>query len=172
MPTVPKRLRELDAAIDAVLASYAGNLEIDNLELAALPNERAVIEALDHLKHVLFEGFTARAACSTREPARGLAEPCMPPTASSSSRSSAPPAGRALDGPERPELPAGAGEEVVLSLSATYPSSGASSTPTFAPRTRATPPPRTIEEVVFSYPSIEAIVAYRIAHRLFLAGVP
>ena len=29
-----------------------------------------------------------------------------------------------------------------------------------------------MEEIVFSYPSIEAIVSYRIAHRLFRAGVP
>ena len=62
MRTQPKRFREVDDAIDAVFASYSGTLEIDNLESAALPNKRAVIDALDRLKQVIFMGFY-----STRE---------------------------------------------------------------------------------------------------------
>src|SRR5205085_12273296 len=34
------------------------------------------------------------------------------------------------------------------------------------------PAAKNVEEIVFAYPSLEAIVAYRIAHRLCLAGVP
>src|SRR4051794_38124968 len=66
MATQPKRLQELEAAIDGVAASYTGSLEIDNLESAALPNKRAVIEATDHVKHALFMGFY-----STRALTRG-----------------------------------------------------------------------------------------------------
>jgi hypothetical protein len=43
----------LDAAIDAVTASYDGPLEINNLESAALPNKRAVVEAFNHLVPVV-----------------------------------------------------------------------------------------------------------------------
>ena len=46
MATEPKRSRELEDAIDGVLASYTGKLEIDNLESAALPNKRAVVERI------------------------------------------------------------------------------------------------------------------------------
>jgi serine O-acetyltransferase len=34
------------------------------------------------------------------------------------------------------------------------------------------PAAKNVEEIVFSYPSLEAIVAYRIANRLYRAGVP
>ena len=57
MDTEPKRFRELETAIDAVFESYTGKLEIDNLESAALPNKRAVTDAVESLKHVIFMGF-------------------------------------------------------------------------------------------------------------------
>ena len=47
----------LEAIIDAVAGSYTGEHEIDSLESAALPNRRAIIEALNHLKPVIFMGF-------------------------------------------------------------------------------------------------------------------
>src|SRR5690242_4069094 len=52
----PLRYELLEAAVDNVTASYDGKA-IDNLESAALPNRRAVIEALNHLKPVVFMGF-------------------------------------------------------------------------------------------------------------------
>src|SRR5262245_19849132 len=51
------RYSELEAAVDRLAASYGENREIDNLESAALPNRRAVIEALNHLKPVIYLGF-------------------------------------------------------------------------------------------------------------------
>src|SRR5688500_17695087 len=53
----PKRFRELEQAIDDAVASYSGKLEIDNLESAALPNKRAVVDAYQHIKPVLYMGF-------------------------------------------------------------------------------------------------------------------
>ena len=46
------RFKELELAIDRVVDSYDSGLEIDNLQSAALPNKRAVIEALRHLEAV------------------------------------------------------------------------------------------------------------------------
>jgi len=34
------------------------------------------------------------------------------------------------------------------------------------------PAARSVEEVVFSYPSVEAITAHRVAHELYVAGIP
>src|SRR5215813_7547922 len=48
---------DLEPLIDRIAASYSGEHEIDSLESAALPNRRAVIEALNHLKPVIFLGF-------------------------------------------------------------------------------------------------------------------
>ena len=53
MTSAPSRFRELEDAIDGIVASYDEGREIDHLESAALPNERSVIEAFQHLEHVL-----------------------------------------------------------------------------------------------------------------------
>ena len=44
------RTQDLELAIDAVVKSYDGPQEINNLESAALPNKRAVVEAYNHIK--------------------------------------------------------------------------------------------------------------------------
>ena len=53
----PIRTRDLEAVIDAVVESYDGPEEINNLESAALPNKRAVVQAYNHLKPVIYMGF-------------------------------------------------------------------------------------------------------------------
>jgi serine O-acetyltransferase len=172
MQTEPKRFRELDEAIDGVFASYSGKLEIDNLESAALPNKRAVIEAIDHLKHALFMGFYSTRALTRDNLRQGLAEHMYAAYGVLVEQIE-----RALRyahwmGRSDRKLPAGAGEEVVLSLFRDLPELrrlvNADVRAAYDGDTAA----KTIEEIVFSYPSIEAIVAYRIANRLFLAGVP
>src|SRR3954466_4509133 len=74
MRTEPKRFGELEQAIDGVAASYTGALEIDNLESAALPNKRAVVDAFERLKHVLFMGFYSTQALTKDNLRVGLAE--------------------------------------------------------------------------------------------------
>src|SRR6185436_9303412 len=51
------RTQDLELAIDDVVESYDGPQEINNLESAALPNKRAVIEAYNHIKPVIYLGF-------------------------------------------------------------------------------------------------------------------
>src|SRR5262245_52561301 len=53
----PLRTKDLEAAIDRIVESYDGPEEINNLESAALPNKRAVIQAFNHLKPVIYMGF-------------------------------------------------------------------------------------------------------------------
>ncbi len=172
MQTEPKRFRELDEAIDGVFASYSGKLEIDNLESAALPNKRAVIEAIDRLKHVLFMGFYSTRALTRENLRQGLAEHMYAAYGVLVEQIE-----RALRyahwmGRSDRKLPAGAGEEVVLSLFRDLPDLRRLVNADVRAAYDGDPAAKTIEEIVFSYPSIEAIVAYRIAHRLFLAGVP
>ncbi len=170
--TQPKRFRELDDAIDAVFASYSGTLEIDNLETAALPNKRAVTEAIDCLKHVIFMGFYSTRELTPNNLRQGLAEHMYAAY------------GVLVDQIERAltyehwmgrsdrKLPAGAGEDVVLSLFRDLPELRRLINADVRAAYDGDPAAKNIEEIVFSYPSIEAIVAYRVAHRLFLAGVP
>jgi serine O-acetyltransferase len=69
-------------------------------------------------------------------------------------------------------LPAGSGEEVVLALFRDIPELRRLINSDIRAAYDGDPAAKNVEEIVFSYPSLEAIVAYRIAHRLFLAGVP
>src|SRR5690606_1910802 len=51
------RHRETEAAIDAIVASYSYGMGSNALGVGALPNARAVREALGHLRAALFIGF-------------------------------------------------------------------------------------------------------------------
>ena len=50
---------ELEDVIGEVVASYSGGRLIDSLSSAQLPNKRQVIEALDHLRAVMYLGYYA-----------------------------------------------------------------------------------------------------------------
>jgi serine O-acetyltransferase len=172
MRTEPKRFRELEEAIDAVVASYTGELEIDNLESAALPSKRSVIEALDHLKPALFMGFYATRALHRDTLRHAIAEHLH-----AAYQLFVEQIERALTydhwmGRTDRVLPAGSGEAVVLGLFRDLPELRRVLNGDVRAAYEGDPAARNIEEIVFSYPSIEALTSYRIAHRLCGAGVP
>ena len=168
----PKRYRELEDTIDAVAASYTGELEIDNLETSALPSKRAVIEALDHLKPVLFMGFYATRHLHKDALRHRIAEHLHAAHCLLVEQIE-----RALTydhwmGRTENVLPAGSGEAVVLGLFRDIPALRRTLNGDVRAAYEGDPAAKNIEEIVFSYPSIEAVTAYRIAHRLCGAGVP
>jgi serine O-acetyltransferase len=168
----PKRFRELEAAIDGVVASYTGQLEIDNLESAALPNKRAVIEALEHVKSSLLVGFYATHALQQDNLRQAIAEHLY-----AAHHLLVDQIERALTYDQRMgrsscPLPAGSGEDVVLALFAEIPNLRRLINADILAAYDGDPAAKNVEEIVFSYPSLEAIVAYRIANRLHRAGVP
>jgi serine O-acetyltransferase len=172
MGTDPKHSPELEAAIDGVLANYTGKLEIDNLESAALPNKRAVIEAFERLKHALFMGFYSTRALTQGNLREALAEHLYAAHDVLVEQIE-----RALTydswmSRRDRVLPAGSGEEVVLALFREIPELRKLINADVRAAYEGDPAAKNVEEIVFSYPSLEAIVAYRVAHRLLLSGVP
>jgi serine O-acetyltransferase len=172
MGTEAKRFRDLEAAIDGVVASYTGELEIDNLESAALPNKRRVIEALEHVKSALFVGFYATHALYRDNLRQAIAEHLY-----AAHHLLVDQIERALTydhwmGRTARVLPKGSGENVVLALFNALPELRRQINADVRAAYDGDPAAKNVEEIVFSYPSIEAIVAYRIANRLYLAGVP
>ena len=164
--------RELEEAIDAVAASYSGALEIDNLESAALPSKRAVIEALDHLKPALFMGFYSTRPLHVDNLRHAIAEHLYAAHALLVEQIE-----RALTydhwmGRVEKCAPRGSGEQVVLALLRDLPEIRRVLNADVRAAYDGDPAAKDIEEIVFSYPSIEALVAYRIASRLHRAGVP
>jgi serine O-acetyltransferase len=172
MAIEPKRFRELEAAIDAVVASYEGGREIDNLESAALPNKRRVIEAIEHVKSALFVGFYATRTLDKDNLRQAIAEQLY-----AAHHILVDQIERALSydhwmGRTKRPLPSGSGEGVVLSLFDDIPELRRKLSDDVRAAYAGDPAAKNVEEIIFSYPSLEAIVAYRIANRLWHADVP
>jgi serine O-acetyltransferase len=172
MSPAPLRSQDLEAAIDSVVASYEGPDQINNLESAALPNKRAVIEAYNHLKPAIFMGFYSTRSLARANLRYGLSEHMYPAyealveqierALSYEERS-----GRAL-APRSTDF----SEQVVLRLMHKLPEIRRVLNVDVMAAFEKDPAAKSVEEIVFSYPVIEAITAYRIAHVLYNEGVP
>ncbi len=172
MQPEPKRFKDLEEAIDGVVESYDEGKAIDNLESAALPNKRAVIEAFAHLEHVLFMGFYSKRSLNRDNLRHTVAEHMY-----AAHQLLVTQIERALHydrwmGRTQQVKPAGSGEEVVLGLLSQIPDLRRKLDLDVRAAYEGDPAARNIEDIVFSYPSIQAITAYRVAHELCRAGVP
>ncbi|MCB9597127.1 MAG: serine acetyltransferase [Sandaracinaceae bacterium] len=168
----PQRFKELEEAIDGIVESYDEGREIDNLESAALPSKRAVVEAFHHLEFALYMGFYSPRSLhrdnlrhSVAEHVYGAHELLVEQIE------------RAVTydhwmGRTKDVLRSGAGEQVVLDLLRGIPDLRRQLNLDLHAAFEGDPAAQNIEEIVFSYPAIQAITAYRVAHRLCRAGVP
>lgn len=162
----------LERAIDSVVRSYDENRPIDTLESAALPNKAKAIEALQHLANVLFMGFYAMRPLNKTNLRQEVGEHLYEAHQLLTDQIE-----RALNyecwtGRAGGALPAGSGEEVVLRLFDAIPEIRRRLNADVSAAFDGDPAAMNIEEIVFSYPSIRALTAYRIAHELRVAGVP
>ncbi|HXQ21580.1 MAG TPA: serine O-acetyltransferase EpsC [Candidatus Acidoferrales bacterium] len=166
------RYDELEAAIDRAAGSYDLNREIDNLESAALPSRRAVIEALNHLQPAIYLGFY-----STRPLRRGnlryaISEHLYPAYEILVEQIS-----RAVQYEQeccRATVVHDAGwpEDVVMRLFDKLPELRAILNDDVVAAFEGDPAAQSVEEVIFSYPAIQAITTHRIAHELYREQVP
>jgi len=166
----PTRHRELEKAIDALAASYDGPEAINNLESAALPNRRKVVAALDHLKPAIYLGFYSHRSLSRDNLRHALSEHLYPAYEILIDQID-----RAITYEESrgaAARAAGWGEEVVLRLFRKLPSLRRCLNSDVCAAYEGDPAAKSIEEIVFSYPSIEAITAHRIAKVLYDEQVP
>lgn len=168
----PKRHQDLENVIDLIAKSYDGDEEINNLDSAALPNKRAVITAFHHIKPVLYMGFYSTRSLNRTNLRYAISEHVYPAQDILVEQID-----RAVRYEERNgrlggKRPSGWSEDVVLQLFAKLPALRAVLDKDVRAAFEGDPAASGIEEVVFSYPSIEAITAYRIAHELHLADVP
>lgn len=162
---------ELEAAIDEVTASYGGGFEINNLESAALPNKRAVIEAFNHLTPVIYMGFYSRRALDRHNLRDSIAERLYPAHGTLVEQ-----IGRAVTYEERSGRsavhPRDWSEQVVLRLFRKVPELRGILNSDVLAAYEGDPAANSIEEIVFSYPAVRAITAHRVAHILYMEGVP
>ena len=168
----PNQSPALEAAIDAIAASYESEEPINNLDSAALPNRQRIIEALRELEPVLFMGFWA-----TRPLSQSNLRPALAEHVHRAHDLLVEQIERALTyrhwfGSVQPSAPPGSGRELVLRLFSAVPELRRMLNTDLQAAYNGDPAAQSVEEIVFSYPSIRAILAYRIAHELHRMRVP
>jgi serine O-acetyltransferase len=162
---------ELEAVIAEVAASYGAGRLIDSLSSAQLPSKRQVIEALGHLKATMYLGYYSTGRLDETKihfsvgahlyPAYDILVDQIRRAAS-------------YEGFRSADVPRDAGwpETVVLDLLRKIPDVRTKLSKDVLAAFQGDPAAKSVEEVIFSYPSIEAITTHRIAHELHRAGVP
>jgi serine O-acetyltransferase len=166
-----RRKADLDAALDAITKSYEGPLEINNLESAALPNRRAVIEAYSHLVPAIYMGFYSRRGLCLENLRDSIAEHLTPAYAGfveQIARAASYEEGIGRTQARAPDF----AEVVVLRLFHCIPEIRRLLNTDVRAAYEGDPAANSIEEIVFSYPAIRSITAHRIAHVLYEEGVP
>jgi serine O-acetyltransferase len=166
------RVPELEQAIDDVVASYDDQKDINNLESAALPNKRAVIEAFRHIRPVIYMGFYSTRPLSRDNLRYSVSEHLHPAYEILVEQIA-----RAVTYEERfgrceNHRPEGWNEDVVIRLFQRLPELRRLLDSDVLAAFEGDLAAKSIEEVVFSYPAIQAITAYRIAHVLHEERVP
>lgn len=163
---------ELERAIDHVAASYDGRHEIDSLESAALPNRRAVIEAVNHLKPSIYLGFYSRKPLTRSSLRFCISEHLYPAYDILTEQIHRAVTFNDLYQLKQEPRPRAWSERAVLRLFEMLPGIRGLLNQDVLTAFRGDPAAKTVEEVIFSYPAIEAITIYRIAHELYLQDVP
>ena len=171
MAREPSRHKELEAAIDAVAVSYDGDAAINNLESAALPNERKVVEALNHLKPVIYMGFYSLRSLNRANLRHALSEHLYPAYEILIDQIDRAITYEQCRGKQM-SVSCGWSEEVVLRLFNRLPDLRECLNTDVVAAYDGDPAAGSVEEIVFSYPSIAAITAHRIAKVLYNARVP
>ena len=166
------KYEELEAVIDRIATSYGQHQEIDSLESAALPSRRAVIEALNHLKPVIYMGFY-----STRPLTRGNLRYAISEHLHPAYEILVEQIGRAMQYEQAchrttSTRDAGWAEAVVMRLFNKLPELRVLLNQDVLAAFAGDPAAKSVEEIIFSYPAIQAISTYRLAHELYREDVP
>ena len=163
---------ELEACIDRIATSYSSNREIDSLESAALPNRRAVIEVLNHLKPSIYMGFYSMRPLNRGNLRYAISEHLYPACELLVEQIS-----RAVQYEQAchratVDRDREWAEAVVMRLVKKLPDLRSMLNDDVVAAFEGDPAAQSVEEVIFSYPAIQAITTHRIAHELYVEEVP
>jgi serine O-acetyltransferase len=161
----------VERALDRLVASYDGPEEINNLESAALPNKRAVIDAFNHLKPLIYLGFYSTRSLNRDNLRYALSEHLYPAYEILVEQIDRAVTYEVQLGRAAPRHP-GWSDAAVLRLFDALPALRQKLNGDVVGAQEGDPAANSIEEVIFSYPAIEAITAYRLAHVLYQDQVP
>lgn len=169
MPT--QHAGELEDVIGQVADSYAEGRLIDSLSSAQLPNKRQVIEALNHLKAAMYLGYYATGHLDPGKLRYAVSSHLYPAheiLVEQIRRAASYEGFRTTGTPNDPDWP----ERVTIDFLRTIPALRGLLSKDVLAAFQGDPAANSVEEVIFSYPSIEAVTVHRIAHELHKRGVP
>src|SRR5262249_6429532 len=161
----------LEDVIGEVAASYGAGRLIDSLSTAQLPNKRQVIEALNHLKATMYLGHYSTGSLDDTKLRFAVASHLYPAAeilTEQIRRAASYEGFRNAGVPREPEWP----ERVVLALLRKVPAIRALLSKDVLAAFQGDPAANSVQDVIFSYPSIAAITTHRIAHELYRERVP
>jgi serine O-acetyltransferase len=162
---------ELEHVISAVADSYGSGRLIDSLGTTTLPNKRQVIEALNHLKAAMYLGYYATGTLDGSRLRYAVASHLYPAyeiLIEQIRRAVSYEGFRTAGEPRGPDWP----KTTTLAFLARIPVIRTLLSKDVLAAFEGDPAANNVEEIIFSYPSIEAITVHRIAHELVTLGVP
>jgi serine O-acetyltransferase len=172
MSLVPGREEDIPAIIDEIVATYDEISKINHLSVRALPSRDVVREILDGLKEILYPGYFGRRNFTRQniryhigdriyQVYRALAEQVYLSV---------------LHECRRTQSECGYCEDLAGTMALEFlrrvPKIRALLADDVQAAYEGDPAARSLDEIIFSYPGIEAITVYRIAHELWDLKVP
>ena len=170
--TSPESHAALQRIVQTVAESYRGARGIDSLESAALPNSRKVCEAVERLKHIIYMGFYSTRDLDQHNLAHYISEHVFDAYEILVEQISRAVVYRRKRGgsPEAEDI--AWSERTVLDMLGSIPQIRDALHEDLQAAYDGDPAAESLEEIVFSYPAIEAITCYRLARELFVRGTP
>ena len=162
---------DLERAIDAITNSYEKPSAINNLESAALPNRQAVIEAYRHIAPTIYMGYYSTRPLSLNNLRYSISEhvyPAYENLCEQIHRATS----YELACHRMKEDAAKFAHQAAMHLFESLPELRELLNEDAMTAYELDPAARSVEEVIFSYPPLEAITAHRVAHVLHGRGVP
>lgn len=178
---------ELHRLLERLAASYASAAAVNNLQSAALPNRRAIVAAMQHIRALLFAGYYSTPGLrldNLREHLRPHLRSARKLLLQQVERAlayrhwtcalSAGADSASADAELRQSNPYAQKEasELVDGLFSGLPELRYRLEDDVQAAFEGDPAAASVEEVVFSYPSIQALAAHRVAHELHRLGIP
>jgi serine O-acetyltransferase len=163
---------QLEGIIDSVAKSYELGRGIDKLESAALPNQRKVAEALLHLEHVTYMGCYSARELDRVNLRQHLAEHLYEAFDMLVEQIARAVAYYRSGGADPSAQDEDWSQRAVLEVFAELPRLRELASLDVDAAYRGDPAAGSIEEIIFSYPGVQAITVYRIAHEFYRRGVP
>lgn len=162
----------LEDIVDAVADSYRAGRPIDSLESTALPNRRKIVEALKDLEHVAFIGYYSSEVLNPINLRHYISERLYCAHGSLVEQIARALVYRRKGGghPDTEDLDHS--EQVVGEVLALIPELREQLAMDVQAAFQEDPAAKSIEEVIFSYPTVQAITIFRIAHEFYLRDVP